>query len=63
MPKDMMPIARVPLGEGERQLTDAELRSKLNELIDLANAQREEIAYLHGQVNLLIAQLVAVRQR
>jgi hypothetical protein len=46
---DLKPIKRVPGDEGARHLTDAEVRRKLNELIDLANGQLEEIVYLRGR--------------
>jgi hypothetical protein len=60
---DLKPIKRVPGDEGARHLTDAEVRRKLNELIDLANGNLEEIVYLRGQVHSLSLQLAAARRR
>jgi hypothetical protein len=60
---DLKPIRRVPIDDGARQLTDAELREKLNELIDFSNAQLEESVFLRGQINLLNAQVTGLRRR
>jgi polyhydroxyalkanoate synthesis regulator phasin len=57
---DMKPLKRIP---NVQQLTDAEVCQKLNELIDNSNAQLDEIVYLRGQVNLLAAQVTALRRR
>jgi len=56
-------IKRLPVDEGARHLTDSELRMKLNDLIDQCNAQLEDIVYLRGQINLLNAQVTALRRR
>ena len=58
----LKPIHRFPNDEGARHLTDAELRKKLNEMIDQLNAQLNEVTYLRGQVNLLSGQVSALRR-
>jgi hypothetical protein len=55
-------IKRVPSEEGGRHLTDAELRKKLNDLIDFSNAQSEENVYLREQITLLNAKVTALRR-
>jgi hypothetical protein len=60
---DPKPLKRIPNEEGAQHLSDAELREKLNELIDHSNAQLDEIVYLRGQVTLLAAQVTALRHR
>jgi hypothetical protein len=56
-------LHRVPIEEGARHLTDAEIRKKLNELVDQMNAQLDEIAHLRGQLNSLILEARANRRR
>jgi hypothetical protein len=58
---DLKPLKRIPSDEGARHSMDAELRQKLNELIDCSNAQMDEIVHLRGQVTLLAAQLATLR--
>jgi hypothetical protein len=57
----LKPLERFP--EDDRDPTKAELRKKVNELIDNSNAQMDEIVYLRGQVTLLTAQVTALRRR
>jgi hypothetical protein len=58
---NLKPLKRIPEDKGAP--SDAELRNKLNELIDNSNAQMDEIVYLRGQVTLLAAQVTALRHR
>jgi hypothetical protein len=58
---NLKPLERIPKDKGAQP--DAELRNKLNELIDNSNAQMDEIVYLRGQVTLLAAQVTALRHR
>jgi hypothetical protein len=58
---NLKPLERIPEDKGAHP--DAELRNKLNELIDNSNAQMDEIVYLRGQVTLLAAQVTALRHR
>jgi hypothetical protein len=60
---NLKPLKRIPNDEGAQHSSDAELRNKLNELIDNSNAQMDEIVYLRGQVALLAAQVTALRHR
>jgi hypothetical protein len=60
---DPKPLKRIPNEGGAQHLGDAELRAKLNELIDNSNAQLDEIVYLRGQVTLLAAQVTVLRHR
>ena len=59
----LKPVNRVSSGEGAGHLTDVELCSKFNEIIDQLNAQLIEITYLRGQVSLLSGQVTALRLR
>jgi ABC-type phosphate transport system auxiliary subunit len=54
-------IDRVPTEEAGGHMTDAELRKKLNEIIDQLNAQLNEITHLRGQVGTLSGQVTALR--
>ncbi len=58
---NLKPLKRIPEDKGAQP--NAELRNKLNELIDNSNAQMDEIVYLRGQVTLLAAQVTALRHR
>jgi hypothetical protein len=60
---NLKPLKRIPNDESAQHSSDAELRNKLNELIDNSNAQIDEIVYLRGQVTLLAAQVTALRHR
>jgi hypothetical protein len=60
---NLKPLKRIPHDEGAQHSSDAELRNKLNELIDNSNAQMDEIVYLRGQVTLLAAQVTALGHR
>ena len=57
---NLKPLKRIP---NDEHSSNAELRNKLNELIDNSNAQMDEIVYLRGQVTLLAAQVTALRHR
>jgi len=60
---NLKPLERIPNDDGAQHSSNAELRKKLNELIDNSNAQMDEIVYLRGQVTLLTGQVAALRHR